>query len=210
MTEGVARALGQLPRVCPYLHLPVQSGSDRILASMRRGYTAGQYREIAAYLRRHRPDLALSTDVIVGYPGETEEDFEATLSLVDELGFSGLFAFMYSPRPGTAALRLADDVPEPEKRRRLRILNEGQQRRQAAENAKRVGGIEEVLVDAVNEGGLAGRSPDFRIVHLDGPREWLGRVVPVEILRAGPNALVGRPTNGTTSSLTGVSAVPIL
>jgi tRNA-2-methylthio-N6-dimethylallyladenosine synthase len=211
VTEDLARAFGELPGLCPYLHLPVQSGSDRILESMRRGYTAGQYRATAERLRRHRPDLALSSDVIVGYPGETEEDFEATMALVDEVGFSGLFAFLYSPRPGTAALRLTDDVPEGEKRRRLNVLNEEQQRRQAAENAKRVGKVEEVLVDTVErEGRLAGRTPDFRIVHFDGPAAWLGRLVMVEIRSAGANALVGRPTSGTTGSLTGVSTVPIL
>jgi tRNA-2-methylthio-N6-dimethylallyladenosine synthase len=174
MTETVAEALGELPTVCPHIHLPVQSGSDRILDSMRRGYTAEQYRRIAARLRRHRPDLALSSDVIVGYPGETAEDFEATVDLVDEIGFSGLFVFTYSPRPGTTALRLADDVPDDEKLRRLKILNDRQQRRQAEQNARRVGSIEEVLVDTVGDDGrVAGRTRDFRIVHMPAPDEAL-------------------------------------
>ena len=107
----MARALRDLPRLCPYLHLPVQSGSDRILAEMRRGYTRQAYLDTAALLRDHVPGLALTTDVIVGYPGETEAEFEETVSLVEQVGFDGVFVFMYSPRPGTTALRLPDDVP---------------------------------------------------------------------------------------------------
>ena len=210
MTDEVARAIGGLPKVCPYVHLPVQSGSNRILESMRRGYTAEQYRRIVAVLRRHRPDLALSSDVIVGYPGETEADFQATVDLVEEVGFSGLFVFAYSPRPGTTALRLVDDVPEGEKLRRLKVLNHRQQGLQADENARRVGSVEEVLVDTVGEGEqLSGRTRDFRIVHLQGPAEWLGRFLSVEITRSGPNALVGRPTSTPNVSLTEISAVPI-
>ena len=135
MTDAVARTIGELAKVCPYVHLPVQSGSNLILESMRRGYTAEGYREIVARLRRDRPELALSTDIIVGYPGETEADFQLTAELVGEVGFSGLFAFAYSPRPGTSALRLADDVPDDEKLRRLQILNDRQQRLQAEQNA---------------------------------------------------------------------------
>jgi tRNA-2-methylthio-N6-dimethylallyladenosine synthase len=205
----MAGALRELPRLCPYLHLPVQSGSDRILASMRRGYTAAEYRDRIGLLRDRRPDLALSTDVIVGYPGETEEDFAATVDLVDEVAFDTLFVFMYSPRPGTTALRLGDDVPEAEKRRRFQVLNQRQQRAQAARNAARVGGSEEVLVDAVAAAGrVAGRTPHFRIVHLDGGEELLGRLVEVRITGAGPNALSGRLAQA--DSLTPSRAVPIL
>jgi tRNA-2-methylthio-N6-dimethylallyladenosine synthase len=139
VTPRMAEALRELPRLCPYLHLPVQSGSDRILAAMRRGYTREQYLETVDMLRSRVDDLALSTDVIVGYPGETEDDFRTTVDLLDEVGFDGVFAFAYSPRPGTTALRLADDVPEGEKRRRVNVLNRHQQRRQAARNAQRVG-----------------------------------------------------------------------
>ena len=210
MTDEVAQAIGELPKVCPYVHLPVQSGSNPILESMRRGYTADSYREIVARLRQYRPELALSTDVIVGYPGETEADFQATVKLVGEVGFSGLFVFAYSPRPGTSALRLADDVPEDEKLRRLKILDAQQQRLQAELNARRVGSVEEVLIDtAGEEGKLAGRTRDFRIVHLEGPAEWLGRFLSVEVTRSGPNSLVGRPTSTPNVSLTETSAVPI-
>jgi tRNA-2-methylthio-N6-dimethylallyladenosine synthase len=204
----LARAFAEIPQLCPYLHLPVQSGSDRILGSMRRGYTADQYRETAALLRGRRPDLALSSDVIVGYPGETEADFQATVDLVESMEFDGLFVFMYSPRPGTTAIRLGDDVPEDEKRRRLRVLNELQQRGQAGRNARRVGTRQEVLVDTVEgPGRLAGRTPHFRIVHFEGPESLLGTVVTTAISAAGPHALTGQWV--VSGSLTERSAAPI-
>jgi tRNA-2-methylthio-N6-dimethylallyladenosine synthase len=187
----LALALRDLPRLCPYLHLPVQSGSDRLLGAMRRGYTRAEYLETVALLREFVPDLALSSDVIVGYPGETEADFQLTVDLVEEVGFQGLFVFLYSPRPGTTAFRGADDVPEEEKRRRLQVLNARQQQRQSLQNARHVGRREEVLVDAVSP-RLSGRTREFRIVHFDGPSHLLGQLVEVEITGAGANALVGR------------------
>lgn len=191
---AMADAFRDLPRLCPYLHLPVQSGSDRVLADMRRGYTRAQYLDTVALLRERRPDLALSSDVIVGYPGETEDDFQATVDLVDEVGYDALFVFLYSPRPGTTAFRLGDPVPEGEKRRRFHVVNVQQQRAQRARNGAHVGRTEPVLVDTVSgPGRLAGRTPHFRIVHFDGPPEMLGEVVDVEITGAGPNSLVGRP-----------------
>ncbi len=191
--QRLADAIGGLPKVCPYLHLPVQSGSDRILADMRRGYSSGEYREKAAMLRGATPGLALSSDVIVGYPTEDEAAFEETIALVDEVGFEGLFVFMYSPRPGTTAYRSADDVPEAEKLRRLQVLNDRQQRFQAERNARRVGRHEEVLLDTVvDTGRVSGRTRDFRIVHLDGGAEEIGRMVDVEITGSGPNSLSGR------------------
>jgi tRNA-2-methylthio-N6-dimethylallyladenosine synthase len=123
VTRGLAEALRDLPKVCPYLHLPVQSGSDRILASMRRGYTRAQYEATIALLREHVPGLAITSDVIVGYPGETEAEFEETVALVEAMRYDGLFVFAYSPRPGTTARLLADDVPVPEKSRRVDMLN---------------------------------------------------------------------------------------
>jgi tRNA-2-methylthio-N6-dimethylallyladenosine synthase len=189
----LARAFARLPRLCPYLHLPVQSGSDPILASMRRGYTAGGYGEAIAMLREECPGLALTSDVIVGYPGETEADFEATLDLVARSRFDGLFAFKYSPRPGTAALRLRDDVGEEEKTRRLRVLNELQQRWQAELNGRRIGRVEEVLFESAPESHrLSGRTRDFRIVHSDGGEQAVGTLCRVEITGAGPNSLRGR------------------
>jgi tRNA-2-methylthio-N6-dimethylallyladenosine synthase len=207
--ERLARAFRDLPRLCPNLHLPAQSGSDRILASMRRGYTREGYLETLALLRDHVPELALSGDLIVGYPGESQEDFEATLELLDRAGYESLFSFAYSPRPGTAALRLADDVPDAEKRRRLGVLNQRQQRLQALRNAARVGTEVEVLVeDVAPDGHASGRSPDFKVVHFDGGAR-VGETVRARVERAGPNSLVGRRIS-PTNSLTGSSAVPIL
>jgi tRNA-2-methylthio-N6-dimethylallyladenosine synthase len=206
--EAMAEAFRDLPRLCPYLHLPVQSGSDRVLAAMRRGYTRAEYLDTVALLRDRRPDLALSSDIIVGYPGETEDDFEATVRLVEEVGFDGLFVFLYSPRPGTTAFREGDTVPEPEKKRRFQVLNEQQQRAQRARNAFRRGRVEEVLVDAVSTPGrLSGRTPHFRIVHFDGPDGLVGRTVEVEISDAGPNSLLGMLR---TDSLTANWPVPIV
>jgi tRNA-2-methylthio-N6-dimethylallyladenosine synthase len=191
--ERMAGALRDLPRVCPYLHLPFQSGSDRVLASMRRGYTRPQYLDTVALLRDRVPGLSLSSDVIVGYPGETETEFEETLAVVEAVGFDVLFSFTYSPRPGTAALRLPDDVPEEEKLRRLHVLNARQQEWQRRRHETLVGRIEEVLVETVDGGGrVSGRTPHFRIVHFDGPDELVGSLVRVEITGAGPNALQGR------------------
>jgi tRNA-2-methylthio-N6-dimethylallyladenosine synthase len=208
VTERLADAMREVEKVCPYLHLPVQSGSDRILASMRRGYTRRQYLDTVALLRDRVPHLALSSDVIVGYSGESDEDFQETVELVHTVGFAGLFVFTYSPRPGTSALKLDDDVPAEEKDRRLQVLNQAQQRRQAERNRLRVGETETVLIDTVATAGrLSGRTPDFRIVHLDGPAHWLGRLVAVAITNAGPNSLSGQALPNT--SLTELSAVPI-
>jgi tRNA-2-methylthio-N6-dimethylallyladenosine synthase len=191
--ERLANAFRDLDKLCPYLHLPVQSGSDAILRDMRRGYTRSEYVETVGLLRERVPNLALSSDVIVGYPGENEEDFQATLDLVAEMSFEGLFTFTYSPRPGTTATRRTDDVTEEEKSRRLHLLNDQQQRAQKVLNAGRVGTRERVLVDGIGaDGRLSGRTPRFQIVHLEGPAEWLGRIAEVEITCAGPNSLVGR------------------
>ena len=191
--EGMAAALRDLPRVCPYLHLPFQSGSDRILGSMRRGYTTRQYLDTVALLRDAVPGLALSTDIIVGYPGETEVEFEDTLRVLETVGFDGLFTFAYSPRPGTSALRLPDDVPENEKKRRLHVVNAHQQQWQRRRNETWVGHVEEVLVETADGGGrVSGRTPHFRIVHFDGAEDLVGRFVEVEITGAGSNSLQGR------------------
>jgi tRNA-2-methylthio-N6-dimethylallyladenosine synthase len=191
--DRLAEALRDLPRLCPYLHLPFQSGSDRILESMRRGHTRQQYLRTIRNLRDHVPELALSSDVIVGYPGETESDFQDTLAVLEEVGFDSLFSFMYSERPGTSASRLEDDVPPEEKQRRLHVLNEYQQRWQRRRNAERVSLVETVLVDSVDRPGrVSGRTPHYRIVHFDGPERLVGQTVPVEVTGAGPNSLTGR------------------
>jgi tRNA-2-methylthio-N6-dimethylallyladenosine synthase len=192
MTPEMARRLGRLTKLCPYIHLPVQSGSDRVLEAMRRGYTAAQYEETIAGLRAAIPGLALTSDVIVGYPGESEADFDATLALVERARLDGLFVFTYSPRPGTTALRLADDVAASEKQRRLQALNDYQQRFQAERNQALVGSTCEVLVESVSKDGrLMGRTPQFRIVHFEGDARLLGSFVRVEVTATGPNALQG-------------------
>ena len=189
----MARALRDLERLCPYLHLPFQSGSERVLASMRRGYTRAQFLDKVALLRDHVPHLALSTDVIVGYPGESEGEFEETLQVLETVGFEGLFAFSYSPRPGTTALKLEDDVPEEEKLRRLHVVNGHQQQWQRRRNQELVGSWQEVLVETNDgEGRVSGRTPQFKIVHFEADPGLVGRLARVEIRAAGPNALQGR------------------
>jgi tRNA-2-methylthio-N6-dimethylallyladenosine synthase len=189
----MARAMRDLDRLCPYLHLPFQSGSERVLSSMRRGYTRAEFLDKIALLRDHVPHLALSTDVIVGYPGETEAEFEETLRVLEEVGFDGLFAFAYSARPGTAALRLTDDVPEEVKLHRLHVVNGHQQQWQRRRNEPLVGTEQEVLVEADDgDGHVSGRTPHFKIVHLEGDPSLIGRFVRASILAAGPNALQGR------------------
>jgi tRNA-2-methylthio-N6-dimethylallyladenosine synthase len=186
-------ALRDLPRLCPYLHLPFQSGSDRVLDAMRRGHTRLEYLEVIDRLRQSVPDLALSSDVIVGYPGESEAEFQDTLSVLEAVGFDSLFVFAYSPRPGTSAARVDDDIPSEEKQRRLQVVLDYQQRHQRESNAARVGGIEDVLVDTVDgDGRISGRTPHFRIVHFDGEDRLLGQMVRVEVTGSGPNALTGR------------------
>lgn len=194
--ERFARCFAELPRLAPYLHLPVQSGSDAILADMRRGYTAGEYLDRLALLRSFRPDLALTADVIVGYPGETQEDFEATCRVVRDSEYEGLFVFLYSARPGTTAARQPDDVPEAEKKRRFRILNEQQQRQQRTRNQRIIGRTEEVLVEEISDGEGRGRTQHFRLVHFgvsgESQTPALGSVVKVRVTEAFPNSLRGQ------------------
>ena len=192
VTAALAEAFRDIPTLCPYLHLPVQSGSDRILGEMRRGYTAEQYIDLVGMLREHVPDLALSSDIIVGYPGESESDYLATVDLVEKIWFSSLFIFQYSPRPGTTAIRDGDPVPLEEKSRRLQVLAARQERFQERKNHERMGATVEVLFEKIDgPGRISGRSADFRIVHADGPDEDLGRLRPVVVTGSGPYSLRG-------------------
>ena len=180
----------------PYLHLPVQSGSNRVLQRMGRGYTVEEYRELAAAIRAARPEIALSTDIIVGFPGETDEDFEATMQLVDGLRFSSIFAFKYSPRPQTAALRIGEPVAEPIAGERLQRLLGVQQAIQHELNEGLVGSVQEILVTGFGKraGELSGRTPCHRIVHFATNPDVsirLGELVDVKITRAMPNSLAG-------------------
>jgi len=177
----------------PFLHLPVQSGSDRILEAMNRKHKADDYRRLVDRLRTARPDLALSSDFIVGFPGESEADFEATLRLVRDIGFAQAFSFKYSPRPGTPAAALETQVPEAVKEERLSVLQALLAEQQAKFNAATVGRTIEVLFEKEGRhpGQLAGRSPWLQAVHAAAPPELLGRVVPVRIASAGRNSLAG-------------------
>jgi tRNA-2-methylthio-N6-dimethylallyladenosine synthase len=191
-------AIRDLPAVCKHLHLPVQSGSTSVLARMRRRHTREQYLDLIERVRATVPGIQLSTDMIVGFPGETEREFEDTLSLVERVRFHSIFSFKYSERPNTlAAKRLADDVPEEAKTRRIRGLQMLQRRIQLALHEEAVGRRIEVLVDARSrrrDWELSGRTTGNTVVNFPGPAEWVGTFVEVEIKRAGPNSLWGEPT----------------
>ncbi|MGE3782422.1 MAG: radical SAM protein, partial [Alphaproteobacteria bacterium] len=182
-----------VPALMPFLHLPVQSGSDRVLKAMNRRHTVEDYRRTVEQLRRARPDLALSSDFIVGYPGEREEDFRGTLDLVRDIGFAQAFSFKYSPRPGTPAASEADQVPEPVKAERLTRLQTLLQQQQRAFNAGCVGRVLPVLFERPgrHDGQLVGRSPYLQAVHAEAGPERIGDIVPVTIERADPNSLAG-------------------
>lgn len=194
-SEELALAMAEVPGVCDHFHLPVQSGSDTVLKRMRRGYTADDYLAAVRRLRAAVPTLALTSDVIVGFPGETEEDFEATRRLMDEAQFDNTFIFKYSPREGTPAAEWEDDVPDEEKMRRNHILLVDQDRRGAALNQACVGTVVQVLVEGTslrNQERWAGRSSTNKIVIFD-PRETVkvGDIVPVLIERVGPQTMYG-------------------
>ena len=197
VTPRMIEALRTLPRVCRHLHLPVQSGSTAVLARMRRRYTRDEYLELVARLRSEVPGIALSTDMIVGFPGETDRDFEDTLSLTRAVRYSSMFSFKYSPRPNTlASKRMQDDVEEGEKTRRIVALQGLQRDIQAALHAAAVGTVQEVLVDARSrrrEWELSGRTSGNTVVNFAGRPEWIGRLMPVRITAANPNSLKGEP-----------------
>jgi tRNA-2-methylthio-N6-dimethylallyladenosine synthase len=195
MDGDLISAHADIPAVMPFLHLPVQSGSDRMLASMNRKHTAADYLAIVARLRAVRPDIALSSDFIVGHPGETEADFEATLDLIRTVGFAQAFSFKYSPRPGTPAAGAPMQVPEAEKDRRLQALQALLRDQQAAFNAACVGRALPVLVTGPGRyaGQVAGRSPYLQPVHFAGPPSLVGHEIPVRIAAAHTNSLAGEP-----------------
>jgi tRNA-2-methylthio-N6-dimethylallyladenosine synthase len=188
-------AVRDLPKVCKHFHLPVQSGSTRVLDAMRRRYTRESYLELVGTLRDMVPGIALTTDMIVGFPGETEEDFDATLSLTTAVRYESMFSFKYSPRPNTLAVkRHPDDVPEIEKTRRIVALQALQREVQVELHAAAVGSEFDVLVDSVSrrrDWELSGRTVGNTVVNFPGPREWLGQTIPVRITRAGAFSLSG-------------------
>jgi tRNA-2-methylthio-N6-dimethylallyladenosine synthase len=189
-------AMQRLPKVCRHLHLPVQSGSTRVLEAMRRRYTRDSYLDLVARVRRQLPDVALSTDMIVGFPGETDADFEETLSLTRLAQFQSMFSFKYSARPNTLAeKRMPDDVPEEEKTRRIVELQAVQRGIQTELNRSLVGTTVDVLVDSASrrrDTELSGRTSQNVVVNLPGPAAWIGRSVGVTIERAGAHSVWGR------------------
>ena len=197
-TDELVRAYREFPQVCRHLHLPVQSGSDRILADMGRRYTRAEYLAAVKKLRDFDPEFAITTDVIVGYPGETEADFEETRSLMEEAGFDNAFVFKYSPRPGTRSASLPDDVPVAEKERRDQVLLADQEIRGQRRNDALVGTIREVMVEGPskrNKSRWSGRDGGNRIVVWDdaeGGSANVGDLVRVKIAEAHPQILVGR------------------
>jgi tRNA-2-methylthio-N6-dimethylallyladenosine synthase len=193
MDEALIAAHGELDALMPYLHLPVQAGSDRILRAMNRGHTAGHYLKLVEKIRAARPDIALSGDFIVGFPGESEKDFEATLEVVREARYASAFSFKYSRRPGTPAAALPDQVPDEVKAERLRRLQALLEAQQLAFNAAVVGRIVPVLFERPGRhpGQALGRSPYLQAVHADGPQRLLGQIVPVKIAAAARNSLTG-------------------
>lgn len=181
------------PQVCNQIHLPVQSGSTRVLRAMRRGYTRESYMRTIKKIQNADREVAISTDLIVGFPGETDQDFLDTLSLLDEVQYDSAFSFKYSPRPNTAALNLPDEISDEEKGSRLEILQERQRQIQYKKNAAYLGRIMEVLVDdkARNRFSLTGRTSNNKIVNFDGPEALMGQIVQVEITGFSPNSLKG-------------------
>lgn len=193
-TRDIVEAIDAQPALCDHVHLPVQSGSTRILRSMQRTYTRDEYLERISMIRSARRSISITTDIIVGFPGETEEDFEQTLSLLEGVQYDGLFSFKYSPRPNTPALSMVDPISEEEKGRRLGILQEKQRGIQAARNEAFVGKTIEVLVEGKSrrENQWAGHTSSNRVLNFASrEQELLGKYVQVRVTSAGPNSLVG-------------------
>jgi tRNA-2-methylthio-N6-dimethylallyladenosine synthase len=197
VTPRMIQAMRDLPKVCRHLHLPVQSGSTRVLGGMRRRHTRDEYLELLGQLRETMPDIALSTDMIVGFPGETVEDFQETMTLTQAARYHSMYSFKYSPRPNTLALkRMPDDVPEDEKTRRIIALQALQRSIQGELFDASVGRLEPVLVDATSrrrEWELSGRTSGNTVVNFPGEPSWVGQIVPVRITGANPNSLRGEP-----------------
>jgi len=196
MDPGVVRCFAELPRLAAHLHLPVQSGSDRVLRRMGRGYDRARYLQVARDLEAARPGLSLTTDLIVGFPGETRQDFEQTLSLLEEIPFDASFSFCYSPRPGTAAARLPPDdaIPDAEAGARLSELQVLQATLQLRANRALVGRVVEVLVEGPSRHDprqVVGRTSCFRAVNLPGDADLVGSLVPVRVTTAHAHSLAG-------------------
>jgi tRNA-2-methylthio-N6-dimethylallyladenosine synthase len=193
MSDDLIAAHSELKKLMPYLHLPFQAGSDHVLAAMNRKHTGAEYLDLVARVRAARSDIALSTDIIVGFPGESDADFEATLDIVRKVGFAQAYSFKYSPRPGTPAATMDRQVSEADKVDRLARLKALLDEQQSSFNAECVGRVLPVLFErrGRREGQLIGRSPYLQSVHAEAAPGLMGRIIPVEIAQAGPNSLSG-------------------
>ena len=198
-TQSLIDAYGKLPKLVNHLHLPVQHGSDRILMAMKRGYTAMEYKSTIRKLRAIRPDLAMSSDFIVGFPGETEEDFDKLMKLVDDIGYDTSFSFIYSPRPGTPAAALHDDTPHSVKLKRLQRLQATLDESVRAISASRLGTVQRILVEGAarkTPNALFGRTECNRAVVFTGPDRLIGQLIDVRITKAPQRSLVGEVVTG--------------
>ena len=194
MSPALIEAFAKLPKLVSHLHLPVQAGSDRILSAMKRNYTALQYKSIIRKLRAARPDLHLSSDFIIGFPGETDADFEATMKLIEDVGFDYSFSFIYSPRPGTGASYLSDDTPHEVKQARLERLQALIEKMGYENSQKMVGTTQRVLIESTSRkdaSQLAGRTDNNRIVNFDGSADLINSFATVRITAALPHSLRG-------------------
>jgi tRNA-2-methylthio-N6-dimethylallyladenosine synthase len=195
-TPDIVTAIDALPSLCDHVHLPVQSGSTRVLDAMQREYTREQYLDRIACIQSAKRTISLTTDAIVGFPGETEEDFQQTLSLLELVGFDAVFAFKFSPRPNTPAIHLADSIPEEEKSRRLQVLLDRQREIQRVNYAKQIGQVVEAAVEGLNSrhGQIIGRTSQNKTLNFTTPHPISpapGSYVPVRITQSFPNSLVG-------------------
>ncbi len=193
-SDSLIAVYGEVPELVSHLHLPVQSGSDRVLAMMKRGHTAFDYKAKIRRLRELRPDLSLSSDFIIGFPGETEQDFEHTMNLIEQIGFDHSFSFIYSARPGTPAAELPDDVPLAVKQARLERLQQRITEMAQQISRRMVGSVQRVLVERhakKDRQQLAGRTENNRVVNFDGPEGLIGQFVDIRITEALPNSLRG-------------------
>src|SRR6266404_2399265 len=198
--KEIIDAIDQFPALCNHVHLPVQSGSSRVLEAMQRLYTRDEYMTRIQWMKRASRPIAITTDIIVGFPGETEADFEATLALLDEVEYDSIFSFKYSRRPNTPALLLDDQIPEEEKSRRLAIVQERQRAIQLRRNAAYVGAIEECLVEGFNKAtgqwiGRTSQNKTLNFLHPAAGADLAGAYLDVRVTRAGPNSLAGECVN---------------
>jgi tRNA-2-methylthio-N6-dimethylallyladenosine synthase len=213
VSDGFLRAMRDLPKIARHLHLPVQSGSSRVLEAMRRRYSRDSYLDLVGRIRDRLPEVALSTDMIVGFPGETDADFAETLSLTERVRYHSMFSFKYSARPNTlAAKRLADDVSETEKTARIVALQALQRSIQSTLNTALIGQRVDVLIDAASrrrETELSGRTTQNVVVNLPGPAEWIGRTVSVRVERAGAHSVWGRVDMAEAAATPGFDMTPV-